>query len=364
MSSGQMNRAGSESEMIIPAFPDPAAPVGPPIPRMTISLLGAKSSGKSSYVNVLYRLMASAQYGYTFSAETEVRLRDSLDVDAMIDGTKLPPTGTEPQKHRFSLGSLRGGVYTGLAEIDLIDFRGEALVDLGTDSDQLYQRIPESDSIFTVFDATNFIQPVTPERVTGVATVTMANHMADRIADALGRRSAAKAPLPSVVVLLSKVDVLDQQLTRPGRQCGEACAEIFNLVLPIAREMGGRAGFFPVSVGRYTSADEGEQLLSFEPRGVAAPLFYALFWFLTDQRVSLVQQLGDFAERRRDAGLRRDSLMRWPPLIRKLWFLRNAIARNQAELNYLRAELDAYGERISAVDRELEALQRMLGQGP
>ena len=79
-------------------------------------------------------------------------------VTAQFDGTRelwpLEPTDeTSPKRHHYALGALRDGVFTGLVEIELTDFRGGAILYPGaadTDSAQLYAQLPESDSIFVV----------------------------------------------------------------------------------------------------------------------------------------------------------------------------------------------------------------------
>jgi hypothetical protein len=357
--------AGASGTVGTPGYADAPVPIKPEIPRMTISMLGAKNSGKSTYIRVLYNHIVSARYGYTLHADTDVRLRDNADVNTLVDGTKLQATGTEPEKHGFTIGALRNGIYTELVGIDLIDFRGEALLDLdvpGTDSAQLYQRIPKSDSIFVVFDATHFIEPIAGERAMEIAFATLANDISDRIADALAGHRRAERPAPSVVVLLSKVDVLDEQVGRPGRQSALVRDEICNLILPIALGMGSKTGFFPVSIGRYASQDEGDRLIALEPRGVAVPLFYALFWFLVDHQESLTREHGRLAVQYEEADRRRISLWRRPAFIR--WIYQNAITRNHVQLDRLRAGLAAYEDRINAVSWEADALKRMLDQGP
>jgi hypothetical protein len=343
-------------------------------------MLGASNSGKSTFIDVLYDLIAEGRH-YVLHTAPATRLRNNQEVSGLRHGAKVPPTGPEPVPHRYTLGSLRDGDYRELAFIDLVDFRGAAPLELdvpNTDSAQLYKRIPESGSIWVTIDATHFTKPLMPWRPGGnvtvddvaiararagdIAAAVIARDMTDQVAHALSRRKAQGGPPPSVVVLLSKADLLDDQGDRPGRDPGEVRAEVEEFVLPVVRELGRRYEFFPVSIGHYASTDGDDRLAQFEPRGVVAPLFYALWWFLADHADDLVREQAALDASYRQADERRARLARRPPFIR--WFWRHTIEQNRVTLDRMRTGLDAYRDRIEAIPKEMDVLKGLLEQRP
>jgi hypothetical protein len=328
----------------------------PHVPHMRISMLGAAGSGKSSYLSMMYHNIVRGNYSYTFKADTEVRLRVNAEIDALRRGKQLEPTDeTSPKKHQYTIGALREGVFTALAGIELTDFRGGAILYPGaaeTDSAQLYAQLPESDSVFVVFDGTHFTEPLTPARYEALAGATNVNHIATLIGGLLVDRQDRQ--LPSVAVLLTKSDTI----TGPGRKPGEI-KENVRALLPVAFDLGGKSGFFPVSIGEFVTEDGTSRLAAIGPDGVAAPVFFAVACFLADHQVVLRGELQRIETSRRDAQAQRDRLHRWPPFIQR-YFLQWKIDQLTAVLDRMDSQLRAYGARVKALAAEEQILREWL----
>jgi hypothetical protein len=331
---------------------------------MTISMLGATGSGKSSYLAGMYNDIVRGTYRYTFKADHNVRLRINGEINALRSGKPLEPTDeASPKAHEYTLGALRDGKFTVLVEIDLTDFRGGAILYPGathTDSAQLYERLPDSDSIFVVLDSTHFIEPVTRARYEEIARATDANDIATLIGGALVDRQRADRPLPSVAVLLAKSDVLYEQHAsgyRPRRDPDEVRHNVWEL-LPAAFDLGWKSGFFQVSIGEFTRQDGKNRLTAIEPNGVAGPIFFAVACFLADHQQVLHGERQMIEAEHKKAVERRISLGRWPAFIR--WFLQEKIAKVHAELARMDAQLQAYNERLDALAEELSVLWQWL----
>jgi hypothetical protein len=328
----------------------------PRIPRMRISMLGAAGSGKSSYLTMMYHNIVRGNYSYTFKADNEVRLRVNAEIDALRRGKPLEPTDeTSPKRHHYTLGALRDGVFTGLVEIELTDFRGGAILYPGaadTDSAQLYAQLPESDSIFVVFDGTHFTEPVEPGRREAITGATNVNHIATLIGGVLVDRQDRQ--LPSVAVLLTKSDTI----SKPRGEPGEIQQNVRDL-LPVAFGLGHKSGFFPVSIGEFVIEDGTSRLAAIDPDGVAAPVFFAVACFLADHQVVLHSERLRIETSRGQALAQRDRLRRWPLFIQRL-FLQWKIDELTAVLDRMDSQLRAYGKRLAALAGEEQILREWL----
>lgn len=310
------------------------------LPRMTISMLGASKSGKSSYILGMFAALVRGQPRHQYSLSTEnhgVGIAMLQELDDLQKGN--PPRATdEPKMHKFTLlGGLPGdgrpgGAQMGIAALDLTDFRGGAMREVpveDNDTARYYRQLLLSDSIFVVLDSSHFREPVTPCRAHAVAQATWANRIGDLVGWAIKERRQAGLTPPSIVVLLAKWDFLDDRKGTRARGLGEVYDDVHAL-LPKLFGTGIEQYVFGVSIGQFSDEDGKPRQASIDLSGVEKPLFFASGCFLAQEAERLNNQRERIITDRSVIAAKLAALTKWPPLIQ--WFLRTSIDRRQAEL--------------------------------
>ena len=336
------------------------------LPRMRISLLGAESSGKSSYVLGMFAALVRGQEQHQYSLSTanhDVGFAMLEEMDELCAGK--PPRGTdEPKTHEFTLrGGLpgngrTGGVQGGVVAIDLTDFRGGAIrekVVEDSDTARYYELLVESDSIFVVLDSSHFREPVTPSRMQAVAEATWAYRIGDRIGWAIGEREAHGLPAPSITVLLTKWDFLDDGEGVAVRGLGQVYADV-KALLPRVFGVGLWQYVFTVSIGEFSDADGNPRQAPINLSGVEKPLFFATGCYLANVSEWLQGQRGRLEADRAAAAERLRKLTRWPEFIRQ-HVLRGWIEQRRDDLKAKNDKLAALNLRALNVSEHEKILR-------
>jgi len=338
------------------------------LPRMTISMLGADKSGKSSYILGMFAALVRGQlhHQYALSAASQaVSIAMQQELDDLCAGNPPKPTD-EPKTHEFTLrGGLAGagragGVQTGIAALDLIDFRGGTMRELpegDNDAARYFARLPKSDSIFVVLDSRYFREPVTPDRQHAVAQDTWAYRIGDLIGWAIEKREEAGLAPPSIVVLLTKWDLLEQWQPIGGRGLAEVYDDV-QALLPKVFGVGLEQYVFSVSIGQFSDLDGNPRQATINLSSIEKPVFFATGCFLTHVTERLYARREPMLADRAAIAARLAMLTWWPPSIQSLLF-RARIDRRRAELTAKDAEiaaLDLHGTQIAEHQRVLRSL--------
>jgi hypothetical protein len=336
------------------------------LPWMTISLLGASKSGKSCYILGMFAALVRGQAYHQYSLSTANHEDGIAMLQELEDlGAGKPPLGTdEPKTHKFTLrGGLpgrgpAGGVQTGVIAIDLTDFRGGAIREQpldDNDTEQYYAQLLRSDSIFVVLDSGHFRQPVTPAREHAVIRDTWANRIGDLIGWTLREREARGLPAPSIAVLLTKWDFLNDQRGTAARGLAEVYGDV-RALLPRVFGVGLEQYVFGVSIGEFSDPEGNPRQAHIGLSGVENPLFFATGCFLANQTQSLQGERGHLEADRAAAAARLAKLTRWPPIVQQ-YLLQTPIEERRATLNAKDAALAAHDLRASQVAEHEKVLR-------
>jgi hypothetical protein len=264
---------------------------GEPLTRMTITMLGVSQSGKSTYILGAYAGLVRGADGCSLhTPDPDAGMGMIRELDALRSGALPQPTTDKPVLHEFILTSGS----TVLTAIDLTDYRGGAITDVtrGKEADtaQLHRRLLNSDSIFVVLDSTHFREPITPVRLQAVAEATAADRVADLLGKALAERQQTGRWLPSIAVLLTKADLIDERRGSASRGFAELHSEIRSL-LPTVFRPGVVTQVFPVSVGEFGGPANGHApSLGVDLRNVGAPIIFAVACFLNACQLQIQRQ--------------------------------------------------------------------------
>ncbi|MBH0776581.1 hypothetical protein [Nocardia bovistercoris] len=199
---------------------------GRDIPKLTVTMLGTGGSGKTSFLMGMYGAMANGVDGYF--VHTPVR---ADHIDLLGAWRKLLDSGSYPLPNdmkglKFYEFVLDLGFSGTIMEVDWLDYRGGALSDRNqaADTAALEERLAQSDSIYIVLDGAKLgawmsakmdgdaDRPAALQEDLGTGTIN------GYIMRAVHARRQLGRPLPSLVVLITKEDLLvaATRLSRAG----------------------------------------------------------------------------------------------------------------------------------------------------
>lgn len=260
------------------------------IPRITMTMLGASGSGKTTFLHGMYAVLSSGIRGYfmyTSDPDADLDLSDAWR-DLCLKGTLPLPTAEVPTGHEFRF--LHGVLP--LLEIDCVDFRGGAGTERGNREDspadvaQLRARIAVSDSVFLVLDGEHVAQWIAdgalPHRNPATDPMRIA-HFSRAINGVIGDRLAADEPAPSLVILITKADVISGITGMTTRDALATAAKNLGNLVPVAMAEGVDAMLCPVQLGSFgqtksKTVDPG----SVSPKNLHNPVIFALLHYLTE----------------------------------------------------------------------------------
>ena len=254
-------------------------------PNLTLTMLGTTSSGKTTFLLGMYDILSAGLHGYfTFTEDPDqaVDLRDAWDL-LTDEGELPPPNATDNSKHYrfvFSHG------FTPLVTIDWMDYRGGALDDRrdsGSDVLELRARLERSDSIYLVLDGGSLASWLDdPVKRTVVQKKLKVQAMSSQVLQAVTNRKQNGLPLPSLAVLITKVDLL----RGADRSVGQALATVVHglpELLPVVWADGVTALICPVKVGDFGANSTGiVNVSTIDPVGLHRPMIFSLMHYLSE----------------------------------------------------------------------------------
>lgn len=178
-------------------------------PSLTVTALGNKGSGKTTFLIGMYAHLSAGQKGYFLSADPDTDLNLANKWDKLLDDGALPPPNEADNisyKFRF-LDGLKP-----LLGIDWLDYRGGALEEetgsASGDVKDLHDRLKRSDCVYLVVDGGYLVREVSHATRLGIMRKAGLRRMASLLQTAVEARKEAQTLPPSVVVLITKTDLI------------------------------------------------------------------------------------------------------------------------------------------------------------
>ncbi|MEU3193179.1 hypothetical protein ABZ686_21655 [Streptomyces sp. NPDC006992] len=341
------------------------------IPRITLTMVGGTSTGKTMYMHGMYQRLSAGLHDYflyTVDPDDEFDLINAWRMLTEV-GTLPEPTSVQPctYKFRFAQGM------TPLLDFLWTDFRGGAALQKATaesaddDVTQLRKHVARTDSLYLVLDGRaigKWVKKGCPAGPGGFDSGNMVLSIVNRqIRMALEGREQAGKPPPSIVVLITKMDLLAEA---SGRSTAEtlrtAVAQLRNL-LPLVHAPGVTALVCPVQIGDFGPREPTDgkiDVARIRPQNLHRPLVFSLWHYLTETLT---------ADRQRLAGMRAelDAQSRELSTLQNTFFKlgkRQRIRDLESLTEQGRAEADAFGAAVHRDDSLADSLPEEFARLP
>jgi hypothetical protein len=263
-------------------------------PTITITMLGATGSGKSTFMLGMYGMLAGGIHGYFAHAAHDEHLHLIDQWDRLHDEGKLPPpTAERPRPYRFTF--MRG--IQELLNIDWLDYRGGALSDTASTADtaQLLARMVESDGVYLVLDGTKVaawvrglydaaaVDRPAPE-MGRIRRSMRVEDMTRVLLDAIRQRDDMGKQPPSLVVVITKMDTLASISGLTYDETVELVRGYLKDLLPAAYIEGVTTLLQPVQLGAFgTTTAEVVDRDSVAPRDLQKPFIFTFLEYLRNR---------------------------------------------------------------------------------
>ncbi|MDS0134286.1 MULTISPECIES: hypothetical protein [unclassified Amycolatopsis] len=246
-------------------------------PHITVTALGNSGSGKTTFLLGMYAIMSAGLNGYFLNApDQDVDLQLAARWERLLDDGELPPPNPG-EMISYSFDFLDG--LQRLLGIDWLDYRGGALSDArGSESEDvpvLHERLAGSDSVYLVLDGSYLVDPVRHATRGAILRETGLRRMTSLLQGSVQQRIANGAPPPSLVVLVTKSDLVPPA----RRQRMEDIVDDIQRLLPICFQEGFTTLICPVQLGEF-----GQKPPDRVPAGLIGPqrLHYPIVFSLAE----------------------------------------------------------------------------------
>jgi hypothetical protein len=343
------------------------------IPKITLTMLGATGSGKTTYLIGMYAVLSAGVNGYfmtTTDPDRDLDLAD--DWDLICSGTGMPnPNSDEPIEYDFVLNYGTEPIL----QLDCLDFRGNAAherlgrPDTPGDVAKLHERLTRSDSIYIVVDGHlvgNWINEDCPRQDN--QKINPALRYTRYVNAAVQARKEAGKPSTSLVVVVTKVDAVSAITGIPAGQAMQLVLDNIEKLAPSAKSVGVAAALCPVKLGNFGVAPSGGRFdrvdpNSIDPRFLHKPVIFSLVHYLSEQIAYSSHDLDAVARGTQEArneidALRGQFLGGWlnNAEIKKR---RNRVRIAEESANDIRKELESARVRASKLMEELDNIPIM-----
>jgi len=303
------------------------------IPKITLTMLGAPGSGKTTFLLAMYMTLHAGVHGYvmiTADRDDHYDMRDAWRT-LKNQGEMPQMTSDRPRQHNF----IFKHDFDSLMQLDVLDFRGAAGLEransAGAKADvaQLRERLKKSDSIYIALDGESIGEWINRgcHREDEEWNEDI-NDFSDYVRVAVDAQRSAGRPAVSLVILITKADRLP---AITGMDKGAACLlatdHLTNLV-EVAEKPGVTTLVCPVQLGDLgpTPAPKPGQPnridpRKMDPRFLHRPVIFSLMHYLTDQVANDSVQLAEIqaqqAEATAEVQKMRDRWLGWGELLSK-----------------------------------------------
>ncbi len=264
------------------------------IPKITLTMLGASGSGKTLFLHGMYAMLSAGianYFMYTSDPDDDIDLIDAWEI--LCEKGELPPANdVDGQKrHEFV---LKYGIDP-LLTIDCVDFRGgvtDGKRGDAKDTEEISERLQRTDSIYLVLDGQHVANWVAKIKNLGEDEIMTLNRATDPmkiarltrfIDDAAQARRSRGRLAPSVVVLITKSDVIPDITGMPKGKALGIAARRLSTIVPIAYAKGITALICPVQIGAFgTDLHQPVNPADLDPVGLHQPFIFSLWRYLTE----------------------------------------------------------------------------------
>jgi hypothetical protein len=331
----------------------------------TVTMIGATGCGKTTYLVGMYASLSQGVADYfLFTEDPDLDLDlSSAWEDISTAGKMPPPNELHPLKYPFV---FRRGLRTVL-RFSWEDYRGGAMSDRladeeASDAPDLHRRLAISDGIFVVLDGTYLTSPVTPgnKRQLSGRDQTLARRMSTLLDRAVRTRYDENRALPSLVVLVTKADLIRQ--ANPG----QSAEQLMNMIVNSARELlpscflhGTTTLVCPVQIGVFGADQQGTvEPGQVDPRNLHLPLVFSFLYYLDgyldEQRGTRDELSSQISQDRADAERLRTGLINRIFRGEDRARLLRDIDSTSDSLRKLSVELDISEDLVTRLSRDLE----------
>jgi hypothetical protein len=323
-------------------------------------MLGASGSGKTLFLHGMYAMLSAGVGGwfmYTWDPDDDT---DIMDVWTLLNdkGEPPPPTDVDGQK-RYEFVFNHG--ITPMIAIDCVDFRGgvaDGRLGEAKDVAEMRERLQQTDSVYLVLDGGRLAEWLIKikdlgedERITrNPANDPMRIARLSRfVSDAAAARRSRGKLAPSVVVLITKSDLISGITGMPKGQALRLAAKRLHTIVPIAYAEGVTTLVCPVQVGRF-GPDQHQRVKpeDLDPVGLHQPFIFSLWHYLTEAIEDDTETLRQLHEQNARAYQEINEL-------RGRWLTRGRIGQ-------LERGIEDAGRRISDLDNTINGAQSMVTQ--
>jgi hypothetical protein len=336
------------------------------IPKITLTMLGVQHCGKTALLHGMYAVLSAGVRGYflyTEDPDDDITLSEAWEL-LREEGQFPPPTDEVPIRYDFV---FKYGLEP-LMRVNFVDFRGGAMVaranapDSPEDVAELRARLKESDSIYLVLDGNHVGEWIKQGCPSYAGSKMKVAQLSRYINDAVTDRIQAGRPTPSVVVIISKADVLPEITgLSKGKAFDTALENLQNLV-PVVFLEGVTAMLCPVQLGNFgVGAGDEVDPAAMDPRFLHKPLIFSLMHYLTEQirfeRHHLVEANAEKTAAEMELAQLRSGFM-------ANWFRRSAIENAAARIDESMSRSESLSRSLSTAQERAEQLMRELEELP
>ncbi|MBT0773267.1 hypothetical protein KIH74_30260 [Kineosporia sp. J2-2] len=335
------------------------------IPEATVTMIGAPGCGKTTYFLGMYATMSSGLQGYFLVTEDlDLDLELSENWDGMCDDGEMPaPTNGEVPR-TFPL-VFRNGLQT-ILRFSWEDYRGGAMSnraddEVAVDATHLLERVHRSDSIYLVVNGNELLEPVTQASLQQVRRATKSRRMNAVLQDTTRRRQEEGRPVPSMVVLVTKSDLIARANPGVGKEeLVERIADSARALLPSCFQEGTNTLICPVRIGEF-SGDAQKQVApeDVSPRNLHFPMIFSFLNYLDGQVESTRARLD--STRSLIAGNRGEADRMNSTFVGRMFKggeigrLRSAAITAEAEITTLTQDLNRSERQLTALSEDLRS---------
>lgn len=256
------------------------------LPKLTVTMLGTTRSGKSTYLLGMYATMSAGvrnYFAFTEDPDQDLDLSDAWEL--LNDTGQLPPPNDIDQSVWYSF-QFKHGLDT-LLGVDWMDYRGGAMKDRSdsaADVGELHERLGRSDSIYLVLNGESigdWIAGTVP--TPKIQRDLLLPRMSTMVQRAVDNRKAAGLPPPSLVLLITKADLVGEK--NDGDLPGALAEAVKRLkeLLQVAYQEGVTALICPVQIGVFgPSSGNQVNVEDIEPVGLHRPILFSFLHYLTE----------------------------------------------------------------------------------
>jgi len=254
-------------------------------PKLKLTMLGTTGSGKTTFLLGMYNTMSLGVQGYFLYTEDPDEGFDLGEAwDRLIEGGELPQPTAEDQSKRYQFVFNHG--FDTLVTVEWLDYRGGAMIgraNSASDVAQLRGQLGASDSIYLVFDGGKLTPWLDGKAsITSVQKELRIREMTQLVQHAIQDRKRNDLPLPSLVVVITKADLL----AGPGRMVWDALTTIIDnlkTLVEAAYVEGVTTLLCPVQVGNFGPTRPLKvDVRDIDPMGLHRPMIFSLMHYLSE----------------------------------------------------------------------------------